>query len=73
MEYRKAPVIENVLAMLKEKGFSVSDLEISRSADESDGPLFSAELVLQIHRTQTVDELVLNLQRLEGVTKVEET
>ncbi len=73
MEYRKAPVIENVLAMLKEKGFSVSDLEISRSADESDGPLFSAVLVLQIHRTQTVDELVLNLQRLEGVTKVEET
>ena len=73
MEYRKATVIENVLAMLKEKGFSVSDLEISRSADESDGPLFSAVLVLQIHRTQTVDELVLNLQRLEGVTKVEET
>ena len=53
--------------------FSISDLEISRSADESDGPLFSAVLVLQIHRTQTVDELVLNLQRLEGVTKVEET
>ncbi|MBR3238080.1 MAG: MgtC/SapB family protein [Oscillospiraceae bacterium] len=73
VEYRKAAAIERILAMLKEKGFSVSDLEISRSADESEGPLFSAVLALQIHRTQTVDELVLDLQRLEDVTKVEET
>ena len=73
VEYRKAAAIERILAMLKEKGFSISDLEISRSADESEGPLFSAVLALQIHRTQTVDELVLDLQRLEDVAKVEET
>jgi putative Mg2+ transporter-C (MgtC) family protein len=73
VEYRKASVIEDILAMLKYKSFPVSDLEITRSAEESGGPLYSAVLILQIHRAQTVDDLILGLQRLEGVTKVEET
>lgn len=73
VEYRKAAVVEEILAVLKDKGILVSDLEITRSADESDGPLFSAVLVLQIQRGQTVDDLALSLQRLDGVTRVDET
>lgn len=73
VEYRKASVIEDILSILKERGVAVRDLEITRSANESDGPLFSAVLILQLQRSETAEELALGLQRLDGVVRVEET
>ena len=73
VEYRQAAVIESILALLKDKGVAVRDLEITRSAAESDGPLFSALLELQLQRGQSAEDLILALQNLGGVTRVEET
>ncbi len=73
VEYRKASVIEDVLSVMRDRGVTVRDLEITRSAEESDGPMFSAAMILQIQRSETIENLALALQRLDGVARVEET
>ena len=72
-EYRKASVIEELLSVLKERGVTVSDLEITRSAEEGGEARYSAVMLLRLQRSETIEELVLALQRLEDVTRVEET
>ena len=72
VEYRRAEAIESILDLLRERGFSVEDLEITRGSVEDGQQRFCAILQVQASRKKLDDEFVLNVQSLEDVIQVEE-
>ncbi len=72
VEYGDATVIERVLALLKDRGILVIDLEISKG-EAAEGGTYGAMLELQLPRGESLGELLLGLHSVDGVTRAEET
>lgn len=70
VEYREADCIQGIIRMVRERHIRMSDLQITRAADE-DHPHFSALLSLQASRRADSDIGTL-IASVEGVTAVEE-
>ncbi len=72
LEYAKAETMEEILRLLREKKFSVSDLEITRSAGEENTPRFCAILAVKATRKMLDEEFTQSLNALDDVIQVEE-
>ena len=72
VEYGEATVIERVLALMKDLGISVIDLEISKGSG-TEGGSYGAMLELQLPRGESMEELLLGLHGIGGITRAEET
>ncbi len=72
VEYAKAETMEEVLRLLREKGISISDLEITRSAVVSGTPRFCAMLAVKGSRKKLDEEFTQSLNALKDVIQVEE-
>ena len=72
LEYAKAETMEEILRLLREKKFTVSDLEITRSSGEENVPRFCAMLAVKATRKKLDEEFTQSLNELDDVIQVEE-
>lgn len=72
LEYAKAETMEEILRLLREKKFTVSDLEITRSTGEENVPRFCAMLAVKATRKKLDEEFTQSLNELDDVIQVEE-
>ena len=72
LEYAKAETMEEILRLLREKKFIVSDLEITRSSGEENVPRFCAMLAVKATRKKLDEEFTQSLNALDDVIQVEE-
>lgn len=72
LEYAKAETMEEILRLLREKKFTVSDLEITRSTGEENVPRFCAMLAVKATRKKLDEEFTQSLNALDDVIQVEE-
>lgn len=71
IEYTDRPCLEEVLKLLREQNIKVLNLEIARST-KSEKNNACAIFSLRLHKRVTLEQLLLNLDTIDGIISVEE-